>query len=244
MAGKASCAPINGFLVQTDQIRCTFPFRRYFLRMPLEPSRQDEVWWERELLRNQKLMDKYQAAFEADPAAFREMMKEELNSVHSQEDFDSFPENELEELSFESSSEEECDWEDASEPDQSEDESNVDDSGYEAIKEQARRFGVRSLSLKDLPADLEVLRLSGAKIGANLAGGHGLGYGPNTICGNIVKCRWALSDSEFCREMLEYLFKRTGEDLYRTMAQECLLLSEAIEERIQRLRARSPWAEE
>lgn len=116
-----------------------------------------------------------------------------------------------------------------------------DNEGYAEIARLARRFAVAVGGL-DPPGQIpEILALSAPKIGANLAGGHGLGYDEETICGNIVKCRWALADCEFCREMLEHLVQRGGGDDYRSLVEQSRQLSAQIRERIARLRARVWW---
>jgi hypothetical protein len=103
------------------------------------------------------------------------------------------------------------------------------------------KFAVRVLKVEDIPEDAEVLYLSAGKVGANLAGGHGLGYDEESICGNIVKCRWALADCEFCREMLGHLYERTGQAEFEEMNRDARELSAAITDRIARLRKRVWW---
>ena len=66
-------------------------------------------------------------------------------------------------------------------------------------------------------------------------------YEDDSICGNIVKCRWALSDCEFCREMLEQLHQRTGETTYANLAEESRQIADAVRERIMRLRKHVWW---
>ena len=51
---------------------------------PFEPEPEaphNEVWWERELNRNEKLMDKYMAAFNEDPDKFKHP-RDLYNKVH------------------------------------------------------------------------------------------------------------------------------------------------------------------
>jgi hypothetical protein len=126
------------------------------------------------------------------------------------------------------------DWEDPDEdPEVNED--------YETVARQARGFACRVFDLEKVPTNGELLFLSAGKVGANLAGGHGLGYDDESICGNIVKCRWALSDCEFCREMLEQLHQKTEQPVYEDLAHESRRLAEQIRERIARLRKRVWW---
>jgi hypothetical protein len=215
----------------------------------------DESWWERELHRNEKLMDKYMAVLGDNPDWDKWQNPEDLyNKVH----FGIEPpertkeENEAEENEpAENAAEDEGDW--LSEPDkvsgsdEDEDFENPDEqpevnANYPAVAALARRFAGDVFDLgEDVPTNAELLFLSAGKIGANLAGGHGLGYDDESICGNIVKCRWALSDCEFCREMLEQLHDQTGDDRYPKLVEDSRALAESIRERISRLRQRVWW---
>ncbi|HMJ90319.1 MAG TPA: hypothetical protein VK530_10905, partial [Candidatus Acidoferrum sp.] len=113
---------------------------------------------------------------------------------------------------------------------------------YAGVSIQARRFARNVFDLgEDVPGNPELLFLSAGKVGANLAGGHGLGYDDESICGNIVKCRWALSDCEFCREMLEQLHDQTGDERYPKLVEDSRRLADSIRERISRLRKRVWW---
>jgi len=231
---------------------------------PFDSERpHDEKWWERELHRNEKLMDKYMAVLGDNPDWDKWKNPEDLyNKVHfnihppeRSEDEDDDIEAEAEEVEADTnkprrvSDDEEFmkdvneaaeealndpDWEDPDEdPEVNED--------YEAVANVARHFACRVFDLEKLPGNAELLYLSAGKVGANLAGGHGLGYDDEFICGNIVKCRWALSDCEFCREMLEQLHQKTGEIAYGELTDESRKLAELIRERIARLRKRVWW---
>lgn len=232
--------------------------------MPERP--QDEVWWERELNRNEKLMDKYMSALEENPEKFKRP-SDLYNKVHfgidppeNPDDADEEPdETELSEA--EEKFEQMLDEADKAEADLHEspegsviqpvefnededdpfDNEPPDNEDYPAISTMARKFAVKVMRVEDFPDDAEVLYLSAGKTGANLAGGHGLGYEDETICGNIVKCRWALADCEFCREMLGHLYERTGNALFGELCRDAQELSAAIRERIVRLRKRVWW---
>jgi hypothetical protein len=117
----------------------------------------------------------------------------------------------------------------------------AESEGYPEIARLAHDFAVRVLQTPDIPEDAQVLYLSAGKVGAHLAGGHGLGYDEDTLCGNIVKCRWALADCRFCCEMLELLHRTTGNPDFAAMLEEASALSEALAKRIERLRARVWW---
>jgi len=226
---------------------------------PFESERpRDESWWERELHRNEKLMDRYMAVLGDNPDWDKWRNPEDLyNKVHfdidppersKEDDADSEVESAdaeqaqgvmdddefLKDLDGATEEAEDDDWED---PDE-DPEVNAD---YHAVAKLARAFACRVFDLENLPGNAELLFLSAGKVGANLAGGHGLGYDDEFICGNIVKCRWALSDCEFCREMLEQLHEKTGDQVYGDLVEESRRLAELIRERIARLRQRVWW---
>jgi hypothetical protein len=216
----------------------------------------DEAWWERELHRNEKLMDKYMAVLGDNPDWDKWQDPEDLyNKVHFDIDPPERPatqdgegeaaadtetvETEAEDRewlteSADSSDSADEEWEDA-------DEDVEVNANYPAVAAQARKFACDVFDVRDIPTNAELLFLSAGKIGANLAGGHGLGYDDESICGNVVKCRWALSDCEFCREMLEQLRDQTGDERYAFLALESRRLAESIRERIANLRKRVWW---
>jgi hypothetical protein len=223
----------------------------------------DEAWWERELHRNEKLMDKYMAVLGDNPDWDKWKNPEDLyNKVHfnidpperdeadeefadetsesaTETDGESETETESEGWIAEAdepaeSSGEDAAWEDA-------DESPEVNEDYSIMAKQAREFACHVFDLEKLPGNAELLYLSAGKVGANLAGGHGLGYDEDSICGNIVKCRWALSDCEFCREMLEQLHEQSGEERFAALVEESRRLADAIRDRINRLRKRVWW---
>lgn len=219
-----------------------------------------ETWWERELLRNQKLMDKYMEVLGDHPDWDKWKSPEDLYSksqfdldpaLDDDENFESY----LERI-YGASLDPDPDEPDQEPPpptssdlDVAEPDSDMyafendppDSEDYPGIAKQSREFALRIFELKDLPAEVEVLYLSAGKIGANIAGGHGLGYDEDSICGNIVKCRWALADCEFCREMLEHLHQRTGQPEFAEILQECRTLATALQYRVERLRSRVWW---
>jgi hypothetical protein len=231
---------------------------------PFESERPpDEAWWERELNRNEKLMDKYMAAFGEDPDKFKHP-RDLYNKVH----FDIDPPERPEETEPMPEAEEAGDSDvekrlndvfEAAENgpasgdnpamdealdaafEAEDDEEGIDSEDYPLIAKLGLKFAVRVLKAEDIPEDAEVLYLSAGKVGANLAGGHGLGYDEESICGNIVKCRWALADCEFCREMLGHLYQRTGQAEFEEMCRDAGELSAAITDRITRLRKRVWW---
>lgn len=213
----------------------------------------NESWWERELHRNEKLMDRYLAAL-ADNPDLATRHSDDTTESHaldsenraeepSSDQTDALTMEQLDELYLETGAALEDMVEDAEHPDDNQGGGNVppDNAGYEEIALAARRFAVAIGSLDPCSEIPDILFLSAPKVGANLAGGHGLGYDEETLCGNIVKCRWALADCEFCREMLEHLVQRTGREVYRKLAAQSLQLSNQIRERVTRLRSRVWW---
>jgi len=216
---------------------------------PFESERPpNEAWWERELHRNEKLMDKYMAVLGDNPDWDKWQQPENPTGQNSFEaeragaddaasDLDHFPETRKD---FPSGQAEECDeWLPAAHED-SDDDAGIN-ADFSAVSGMARRFAAHVFELEEVPRNRDLLFLSAGKIGANLAGGHGLGYEDETICGNVVKCRWALSDCEFCREMIEQLAEHTGNQRYVALLAEAQHLSEAIRERVARLRHRVWW---
>ncbi len=231
--------------------------------MPDEPEDSErprsEGWWESELHRNEKLLDKYLAVLGDNPDWDKWQNPDDLyNKVHFNLDppargaeaaeeieADATPgdgpkgSSDDEQLLQELNETAEAAREDSNWVEQDEDpEVNLD---YDTISTQARTFADRVFNLEKMPGNAELLFLSAGKVSANLAGGHGLGYDEDTLCGNIVKCRWALSDCEFCREMLEQLHQKTGEPVYAALAKESGQLADLVRERIARLRQRVWW---
>lgn len=213
--------------------------------------------------RNEKLMDKYMAVLGDNPDWDKWKNPEDLyNKVHFNIDPPERPEDEKseDEIDFEAA-DAEADTEDDDSMDtldvpegldeMSDDEIGADgedpdddphvNEDYEVVAKTARDFACRVFDLDKLPGNAELLYLSAGKVGANLAGGHGLGYDDEFICGNIVKCRWALSDCEFCREMLEQLHQKTGETIYGELTEESRKLADMVRDRIARLRKRVWW---
>lgn len=219
----------------------------------------DEAWWERELHRNEKLMDKYMAVLGDNPDWDKWKNPEDLyNKVHfdieppeSGKAGEQFEPEGVEAASESESDADEEDWiREANEASQAAlDDPNWEDpdedaevnEDYSPLATQAREFACRVFDLEKLPGNAELLYLSAGKVGANLAGGHGLGYDEDSICGNIVKCRWALSDCEFCREMLEQLHQHTPAPKYAELIEESRRLAESVRDRIARLRKRVWW---
>ena len=107
---------------------------------------------------------------------------------------------------------------------------------YRQVYRRAFDFGVRMIKLESLPEESVDAQVAAGKIGANLAGGHGLGYTEDTLCGNIVKCRWALAECEFVLDTLEFLASRTGQAEFAELLADGRRLHELIVDRIAKLR--------
>ena len=184
----------------------------------------DEAEWERRLFQNEKLIDKYMDLLGDNPDWEKWRNPRDLfNKVHygvepgepgppSVED-DSDEEEWNEELL------DELEWSEEITPlmiqPPNAEQTGEDKSGEQAAAasadpddedvpseevvafhelEEAMDFGVRLLRLEDWPDEAEGVAIAGCKIGAHVAGGHAFGYDEEGLCGNIVKCRWALAE--------------------------------------------------
>src|SRR5687768_11035893 len=155
---------------------------------PFDSERpHDETWWERELHRNEKLMDKYMAVLGDNPDWDKWKNPEDLyNKVHfnidpperTEEDDDEFEAEATEvesdsdgpmpagdEVEFVQELNEDADealndreWEDADEdPEVNED--------YESVAKIARDFACHVFDLEKMPGNAELLYLSAGKVG-------------------------------------------------------------------------------
>ena len=260
----------------------------------------DESWWEKNLLQNEKLIDKYMDVLGDDPDWEKWSDPRDLyNKVHygiepgdplppGIEDAD-WDENELASLDLE-------DIGDLADDDDDDDDDDMDDepwstdaggdegehpadvdsthsiamSGgdpfgvddddvprelilggenltdeeideYRQLYRRAMAFGISVMQLDYLPEESLSVCVAAGKIAANLAGGHGLGYDEHTICGNIVKCRWALSECEFVIETLDFLASRSRRPEYKSLLLKARQIRELIAARITKLRGHVWW---
>lgn len=212
----------------------------------------DEAWWTRELHRNEKLMDKFMAVLGDNPDWEKLPWADEVDDASAAKAASSADEPAEEDNPFTYEPESAAVVGDLDQASPESDEKDSDDEAdsdedpgvnadFPTIAKMAREFAGAVFDLDDPPDNAELLYLSAGKVGANLAGGHGLGYDEEFICGNIVKCRWALSDCEFCREMLEQLHEQTGEPAYAKLADDSRRIAEVLRDRIARLRQRVWW---
>jgi len=195
----------------------------------------DEIWWERELLRREKSTEAFLPAapetlelrLSEDDLPVTQEAEDDIAVVAFSPDFEFAKTTEDETVP---SSEKEGDRDEEKAPDRS--------VGYAGIAGKAGAFAVRLAQINGRREVPEILWTSAGKIGVNLAGGHGLGYEDETLCGNIVKCRWALADCRFCIEILEQLIEKTRREEYVRLLAEAHHLGEMISNRIRCLRQR------
>jgi len=101
---------------------------------------------------------------------------------------------------------------------------------------------VSSLDTAELQREgtrLKSLLYNSSLIAAHIAGGHGIGYEDEFICGNIVKCKLALACTDECITVLNELVT-TGPKVNALLSQARFVRS-LIERRISELRKRVWW---
>ncbi len=79
------------------------------------------------------------------------------------------------------------------------------------------------------------------RIARSIASGHGLGYEDSHICGNIVKCREALSHVERSIALLDRLRGSTNGAAVDGLMGTAVFVRAAVQERIEALRRRVWW---
>lgn len=262
----------------------------------------DENWWEKNLLQNEKLIDKYMDVLGDDPDWEKWNDPKDLyNKVHygiepgeplppgvDDEDWD---EDELASLDLDDVGDFDDDDDDDEEDDDDDEtwlsdssdddddhpaDSDIDSSHtiaisgidlftvsddeeprdlilggenltdeelaeYRQLYRKAMDFGLAVMQLENVPEESINVCVAAGKIGANLAGGHGLGYDEDTICGNIVKCRWALAECEFVIETLDFLATRLRRPEFATLLPRAKQLRDQIAKRITKLRSQVWW---
>jgi hypothetical protein len=255
----------------------------------------DENWWEKNLLQNEKLIDKYMDVLGDDPDWEKWTDPRDLyNKVHygiepgdplppgvEDEDWD---EDELASLDLEDLGDLDDDDDDDDDESWTTDAGSHDDehpadvdsthtlamsdvdpfaaddddeprdlilggenltdeelAEYRQLYRKAMDFGIAVMQLDHLPEESINICVAAGKIGANLAGGHGLGYDEDTICGNIVKCRWALAECEFVIETLDFLAARARRSEFATLLPRAKQLHDMIAKRITKLRGHVWW---
>ena len=138
----------------------------------------------------------------------------------------------------------------AAKPEAPEEDAEVDDFRQIPVYQLAYAF---SLAVLDYVKRLDALKPGqdplvnelcryGLRIAADIAGGHGLGYDEETLCGNIVKNRWALSHTVEAKRLLSQLAERDGmTPELGALEIQLLPIINALEERIASLRVRVWW---
>lgn len=115
------------------------------------------------------------------------------------------------------------------------------DPEYAALAAPAHEFALAVVQRRDLPVAYESLADAALAVVAHLVGGHEIGYDDHSLCGNIVKCRWALVECRSCEESLAYVVTRMRRPEYAGLLDRCRALCGAIEERVDQLRQRVWW---
>jgi len=219
---------------------------------------EDEIWdeqkWEEELKKNEQLMDKHKEVLEEDPERDWDDPLDLYYKVHYDIDID-----EIDDLSEheDDTEEDNTDVEDLNgnnfllasdqflaEAEDLENQLN-DIESYRLAREFAtkiREYVRRTFGLSGTEdSNVKILLLESVKIGTNIAGGHGLGYDKKTLCGNIVKCKWALESAKLCMQMLDELIINRGvNEAAMELISLVQSLKQSIEFRIDALR-RSVW---
>lgn len=211
----------------------------------------EEYWseerWEKELLKNEKMVERYKKVLEETSDQdlrstlefyFREQDRDECTDVFSgtdEEEFEEIGEDEVLEEFEEGLEEDSADF----------------CSGLDEI--EAYRLGCDFASeiyeyLRGRPEQEEMkhytesLLINSMKIAANIAGGHGLGYEKETICGNVVKNRWALKNVEQVIHALDCLILEVGPTTELLMFSTKIgVIQRAVVDRIQYLRSQIWW---
>lgn len=189
---------------------------------PLD-SPPNEEWWERQLLRNEK-----------DAIALQERFRTELRRGK----WRGLPPAFSAGLGRKSAPEDLCDYEDSPYLPELD---GTEDTDYRSLATAAMEFTVTAMRRNDYPYGFEEIRNAALRVTTHLAGGHGLGYDDGALCGNIVKCRWALTDAQFCRDGLETLVDIRRRPEFAGLLVRCRALIPAIEERVRLLRERVWW---
>jgi hypothetical protein len=90
--------------------------------------------------------------------------------------------------------------------------------------------------------ELEAISAS-SMIPAKIAGGHGMGYEKDTLCGNIANCKRSLKNARKCVYLLEIVrAKSTGSDRgINKLISEAINVEREVLKRIEYLRSRIWW---
>jgi hypothetical protein len=91
--------------------------------------------------------------------------------------------------------------------------------------------------------DLSAALLNSHLIAVKIAGGHGIGYEDDALCGNIVKCRHSLAAAIECAAALDRIRDRgiAPAKVLNPFIEECQRLRGLVEQHIAELRSRVWW---
>lgn len=195
---------------------------------PEEAGYWTEAQWERFMLENEKLMDRYEQVMRENPDRKWTDPLDLYYKVHYDLDASEEPKEEQQRLE-----EEETDTAASPEPGEPTDteeaaEFERDDVHDIPAYRLAFTFATSALDyLKRFEATpygrdalADSFALHAFRIAADIAGGHGMGYEEDVLCGNIVKNRWALSHAVEARRLLRQLIERDGPHLDSTTLRE------------------------
>lgn len=215
-----------------------------------EPEEPEGYWteaeWERFMLENERLMDRYEKVWRDNPGKDWKDPLDLYYKVH--DDLDAPDEGGAEEGGASPTSSEPEEEEGAPAPESTERE--LDDFRQIPVYQVAFEFAHAALDyMKQFEYEQrgqnplrEQFCLHALRIAADIAGGHGMGYDEESLCGNIVKNRWALGHAQEAQRLLTLLIERDGSDASAdTLLAQLPSISKALEERIAELRAKVWW---
>ena len=217
-----------------------------------EPEEPEGYWtearWERFMLENERLMDRYEKVWRDNPGKDWKDQLDLYYKVHY--DLDAPEEKEAEPGDVSTvPSEPEEEERDAPAPEPTERE--LDDFRQIPVYQAAFEFAHGALDyMKRFEHEergqnplREQFCLHALRIAADIAGGHGMGYEEDVLCGNIVKNRWALSHTVEAKRLLSQLAQRDGmTPELGALEVQLLPIINALEERIASLRVRVWWS--
>jgi len=213
---------------------------------------ENEVWdeekWEKELEKNEELMDKYKDVIEENPDKEWGDPLDLYYKVHYDLDFDKVSDLQEDEV---------CEFNEVrsyyemeeDELGDIEDEIENELNGIEPYR-LAKSFAVKiqkyvrkNFGLANSKgSNIGILLSNSIKIGTDIAGGHGLGYDKRTLCGNIVKCKWSLESTKVCLKILNELIINSGvSEVIMDLVELAQQLKYSIEFRIEQLRKDVWW---
>ena len=214
-----------------------------------------EEQWEEQLLENERLKDKYIEVFDEDPEREWDDPTDLYLKVHYGidlgKDFQEKIRDKEEALDEDVSEQEEDLEEDLDEEAVELEEDNLHEE-MEQIKAYQMAFQfylnvhgfVKARDAEQNDDELiQSLCFSAFRTPADIAGGHGLGYEEDTLCGNIVKNKWAHFHVEESLQILNSILERDGEsEELKKLICEAKSLRLELEKRIKELRDQVWWS--